>query len=77
MHLHVVRIKRLIDTMNNRLAHGQKYLLKHGYYTILVLCNKLINQGYEVLQVSRLINNFNNFGTQDHIPLFLPCNLSA
>ena len=54
MHLHVIRIKRLIDKMNNCLAHGQKYLLKHGYNTILVLRNKLINQRYEVLQVSRL-----------------------
>jgi hypothetical protein len=57
MHLHIVRIKRLIDTMNNCLAHGQKYLLKHGCYTILVLRNQLINQGDEVLQVSRLRNN--------------------
>ena len=77
MHLHVIRIKWMIDTLNNCLAHRQKYLLKHGHHTILVLCNKLINQRYEVLQVSRLINIFNNFSSQDHLILCLPCNLST
>ena len=77
MHLHVIRIKRLIDTMNNCLAHGQKYLLKHGRYMILILRNKLINQRYEVLQVSRLKVIIISVQKLSHIPLFLPCNLST
>ena len=71
MHLHVIRIKRLIDTMNNCLAHGQKYLLKHGRYMILILRNQLINQRYEVLQVSRLKVIIISVQKLSHIPLFL------